>query len=97
MKIDFAAINAAAMNVLPALCLRWLPDGYRDGREWVARNPKRADKSAGSFKVNLATGKWADFASGDRGGDVVSLAAFLGEMGQGDAARALGDMLGVGR
>ena len=53
-------------------------DGRQEGREWVALNPTRADKNCGSFRVNLDTGAWADFADGDaRGNDVVSLYAYL--------------------
>ncbi len=94
-RIDFGAINAAALPALPTLLRRWLPDGRQVGRENVARNPRRADKRAGSFKVNTRTGRWADFATGDAGGDVVSLAAYLSGTGQAEAARALADMLGV--
>ncbi len=94
-RLDFDRINRAALAVLPALVARWLPDGHREGGEWVARNPRRADRRPGSFRVNLATGKWADFATGDRGGDVVSLAAYLGGIGQAEAARNLADMLGM--
>ena len=43
----------------------------------MARNPTRPDRRPGSFKINLTTGRWADFATGDRGGDPVSLAAYL--------------------
>lgn len=93
--IDFERINAAALARLPELLRRWLPDGRELGGEYVARNPRRADRRPGSFKVNMATGRWADFATGDRGGDVISLAAYLGNIGQGDAARALADMLGL--
>ena len=93
---DFAAINNAALPVLPALVVRWLPDGRRQGCEWVARNPCRVDRRPGSFRVNLQTGRWADFALEDvRGGDPVSLAAYLSGQSQSDAARALADMLGV--
>lgn len=95
MKLDFERINAAALPVLPALAARWLPDGRREGHEWVARNPRRADRKPGSFRVNLNSGKWADFATNDRGGDVISLAAFLSGVGQADAARELAKMLGV--
>jgi hypothetical protein len=28
-------------------------------------------KRAGSFKVSLQTGRWADFATGDKGSDAV--------------------------
>ncbi len=93
--VDFVAINDAALAALPALLRRWLPDGAVRGHEFVARNPRRADRTAGSFSVNLNTGRWADFATGDAGGDVISLAAYLGGISQGDAARRLGEMLGV--
>ena len=93
--IDFDGINRAALAVLPSLCARWLPDGRQEGREWVARNPTRADRNPGSFRINLSTGRWGDFATGDRGGDVVSLAAFLTGTGQADAARNLATMIGA--
>jgi hypothetical protein len=92
--IDFETINRAALSRLPDLCARWMPDGQRRGHEYIARNPLRADRSAGSFSVNLITGRWADFAVGARGGDPVSLAAYLSGLGQADAARRLADMLG---
>jgi hypothetical protein len=95
-RIDFDAINRAALAILPSLLGRWLPGGRRRGREYVARNPKRADRRPGSFAINLSTGRWADFATGDRGGDIVALAAYLHDLSQGDAARRLAEMLGVG-
>ena len=94
-RLDFEAINRAAVASLPALLRRWLPDGRFAGREYEARNPTRADRRPGSFRVNISTGKWADFATGDVGGDVVSLAAYLSGTGQAEAARALADMLGL--
>ncbi|MCH7540796.1 MAG: hypothetical protein IH999_10440 [Proteobacteria bacterium] len=94
-RLDFAAINRAALANLPAVLARWLPGGRTEGREYVARNPTRADRHLGSFKVNVRTGRWADFATGDRGGDVVSLVAYLASCKQGEAARRLADMLGV--
>ena len=94
-KIDFKAINAAALAQLPALCAHWLPDGKRRGREYVARNPRREDRRAGSFSVNLETGRWADFAIGVRGGDPIALLAYLSGLGQAAAARRLAAMLGV--
>jgi hypothetical protein len=93
--LDFAAINSAALSALPMLCARWMPDGKRVGREYVAKNPTRADKRAGSFKVNLQTGRWADFATGDKGGDAVSLAAYLFKLRQSEAARRLAGALGI--
>ena len=94
-RVDFAAINAAALpNLLPIL-ERWLPNGKQQGKEYLALNPHRIDKRLGSFRINLRTGRWADFATNDRGGDVVSLAAFLFKLSQVEAARRLADMLGV--
>jgi hypothetical protein len=62
----------------------------------VARNPTRTDRSPGSFKVNLHTGRWADFATGDKGSDAISLAAYLFGLKQSEAARRIADMLGIG-
>ena len=95
-KIDFPAINRAALGALPVLLARWLPDGRRIGVEWVAKNPRRTDNHAGSFKINMQSGRWGDFASDARGGDVISLAAYLSNMKQGEAAHRLAAMLGMG-
>lgn len=95
-RIDFERINRAALVALPALLGRWLPDGKREGHEWVARNPRRGDREPGSFKVNMNTCRWSDFATGDRGGDPVSLAAYLFNIRQGEAAARLAAMLGLG-
>jgi hypothetical protein len=93
--IDFAHINRAALAILPHLLARWLPGGQRRGREYVVRNPRRSDRRPGSFSINLTTGRWADFATGDRGGDVISLTAYLHDVSQVEAARRLAAMLGV--
>jgi hypothetical protein len=45
--------------------------------------------------VNLVTGRWADFAVDARGGDPISLAAYLWGLSQSEAARRLALMLGV--
>jgi hypothetical protein len=92
---NYDAIGSAALKSLPLIVLRWLPDGRREGREWVARNPKRSDRHLGSFKINLKTGQWADFATGDKGGDVISLAAYLHGLTQSDAASKISEMLGL--
>lgn len=94
-QVDFAAIRRAALPSLPALLQRWLSEGRREGHEWVARNPRRDDHRPGSFKINLRTGRWADFATGDKGGDVISLAAFLFSISQAEAARRLAVLLGI--
>lgn len=44
----------------------------------------------------MQTGRWGDFATGDGGRDVVSLAAYLSHLGQVEAAEKLSGMLGIG-
>lgn len=97
-RIDFRKVNDAAIRSLPLILLRWLPDGKHIAGEYVARNPTRNDAQPGSFKIKLngsKAGVWSDFATGDRGGDPVSLAAYLHNLSQADAARQLAQMLGV--
>lgn len=92
---DYAAIADTALRSSHAVIGRWLPEGKRQGREYLARNPRRTDHKPGSFSVNLDTGAWADFASGDKGGDLVSLVAYLDGTRQGPAAVALANFLGM--
>ena len=94
-SIDFGNINRVALGALPQLLTKWLPRGRREGVEYVALNPRRCDRRLGSFRVNLRSGKWADFACGAGGGDVVSLAAYLAGIGQREAAERLARMLGI--
>ena len=94
-RIAFARIAAEAAAHAESICARWLPGGHREAGEWVARNPRRPDRRLGSFKVNLRSGKWGDFATGDRGGDLIALGAYLFDLDQAEAARRVADMLGV--
>ena len=73
-----------------------LPNGRRAGREYVALNPRRVDRSIGSFRINLNTGQWKDFATDDRGGDLIALVAWALDVRQGEAARRLAGFLGIG-
>ncbi len=93
--VNFDRINQAALADLPSALCSWLPDGKVIGEELVARNPTRADRRAGSFKINLRSGRWADFATCDRGSDPVSLVAYLCNTGQVEAARRLAAVLGI--
>jgi hypothetical protein len=93
--VNFAAVNRAALGQLPEILARWLPGGRIEGREYVARNPTRRDRQPGSFKINLNNGRWADWASGDKGGDPISLAAHLAGCSQVEAAHRLAAMLGI--
>lgn len=94
-RIDFGRVNRAALASAVAVVRGLLPEGRLEGHEYVARNPLRPDRRLGSFKVNVSTGRWADFATGDGGGDLVSLAAFVAGLPQREAAIRLAESMGV--
>lgn len=95
-RIDFEGLNtkllAQAREMLPA----WLPGGRIKGREYFCAGLQGGAGKAGegSCKVNVATGRWSDFATGEKGGDLVSLYAAIHRLGQGEAAKQLADGLG---
>ncbi|MDB5491911.1 MAG: uncharacterized protein JWO78_1760 [Micavibrio sp.] len=86
-KPSFVEVNAQALEVFPSLLARWLPEGKIVGQEYIALNPTRDDENLGSFKINLKTGRWCDFATDDKGSDIISLAAYLFRSTQGEALR----------
>lgn len=88
-------VAAVALHSAEILVPEWLPEGRQQAAEWVCRNPTRADRHAGSFSVSLVDGCWHDFATGDGGGDLVSLYAYLWNVRQTDAARMVADRLGL--
>ena len=94
MQSDFKTIadlaKSSSLMVVSYLC----PYGKREGHEWVALNPMRSDTKPGSFKINLTTGKWGDFATGDRGGDLIALWAYIKGTTQYEALRELHNWLG---
>ncbi len=95
-SLAFRRIADAALGSSDSIVRRWLPEGRASGPEWVARNPKRTDNRPGSFKVNLSTGRWGEFAEhGAAGGDLISLAAYLFDLDQAEAARRVAEMVGV--
>lgn len=96
-RLDFRGIAQSALPHALALLRRWLPDGRVQGHEFICLNPKREDRSPGSFKINLVTGRWADFACGASGGDLISLAAYLFSIPMAEAAKRISVMLRGGQ
>ena len=95
MNSIFVKVKAAAQPRLVDIIRHWLPGGQVLGQEYVVRNPRRADRRPGSFSINTHTGAWADFATGDKGRDIISLAAYLAGCSQYEAALKMAGMLGV--
>lgn len=72
---DFAELKAMLLSSLDSLVRHYFADGHKAGNYWIARNPSRADGSAGSFWIWLRgakAGGWCDAASGQKG-DVINL------------------------
>lgn len=78
---DLAEIKLMLQAQIVALCKHLLPPpgGHRAGNYWMAKNPTRHDKHAGSFWVSIAggaAGAWRDEATGDKG-DVIKLIQYI--------------------
>ncbi len=90
-------VAACALNHSAMLVPEWLPDGKRHKNDWIAKNPVRGDRHAGSFSVSLVLGRWHDFADNTaKGGDLVGLYAYLKGCPQLQAAQAIDSRLGLG-
>ncbi len=95
-ELDFKAIAARALDQIEAVCAHWLPAGKKAGHEWEIGD--RHGTAGKSLKVHLSgskAGQWADFAAGDKGGDLVALVAYVDGCPQADAARKLAEFLGM--
>ncbi|WP_236191900.1 DUF927 domain-containing protein [Pseudomonas paraglycinae] len=94
---SFADIKAASLKDIERVLAYWLPNGKRvdGGKEYTAPNPTRIDKRAGSLKINLNKGTWADFATGDKGGDLIDLVRYLDGGTDVEACAKLTELLSV--
>lgn len=84
--INFDLTKVLALECIYEILDHWLPDGKQQGCQYVAYNPTRDDGRLGSFQINTESGKWADFATEYRGGDLISLVAYVDTIGKTDAA-----------
>lgn len=94
-KLDFDKINAEAMALFASLVRTWLPDGSLQGREWMPRNPTRNDRHPGSFLINIDTGCFYDFATGEGGRGAIALYAYINKVSYYKAAEMLAHELGI--
>jgi len=94
---SFADVKAAALKDIDRVLSRWLPNGKRvdGGKEYTAPNPTRSDKRAGSLKISLSKGTWSDFATGDKGGDLIDLVRYLDGGTDIEACNQLAELLNV--
>lgn len=94
MENNIKQVAQAALTSIDSVLHHWCPGGKRQGHEYVVLNPTRHDHQVGSFSINLNTGAWADFATGDKGGDLVALVAYIDGVKMGEAAKQLAAFLG---
>jgi Protein of unknown function (DUF3987) len=93
--IDFKSIAVAALRSARSLLPNLISGGEFSSTEYIVRNPSRADNTPGSFSINWQTGRWSDFATGAKGGDVISWYAHARGLEQTEAARQIAERLGV--
>jgi putative DNA primase/helicase len=92
--IPFDHIRGVALTQAARLLADWFPNGRVVGREFKVGNI--AGDPGESLSVNLNTGKWADFAAGISGNDLIGVrAAMKHSADRTTAARELGLMLGI--
>lgn len=70
-RFDFEEIASDLLSRAEGFVAELLPNGQREGHEWVVGD--LSGNPGDSCKINLRNGKWGDFATGDIGGDLLSL------------------------
>jgi len=86
-SIDFQQLTRDLLSRANYLVPSWLPGGKLQGREYQCAD--FSGRPGKSLSVNIDNGKWADFATGDAGGDLISLYAAIKGVGQVEAAKDL--------
>lgn len=82
--INFTALAEALLARAGQLVPEWLPGGVVRGHEYVCGS--LSGGSGTSCSVNLVTGKWSDFSTGECGGDLLGLYAGIHDLSMGKAA-----------
>ena len=99
MASDFIGKVAAAAlaDFDGAMGFLALSGGKNSGREYLPINPTRNDHKPGSLSINRDSGAWSEFATDDKGGDLVALAAYVLGCRQIEAGERLADYLGIAK
>lgn len=87
--INFHALNEALLDRAESLVPMWLPGGKKRNHEWVCAGLSGGDGTSCSINITgdrKKRGHWADFATDDRGKDLISLYASIHGLDQGKAA-----------
>ncbi len=82
--IKFDALAKELLSRAESLLEQWLPGGVRRGHEYVCSSVRGGEGT--SCSVNVNTGMWSDFSTGEKGGDLISLYAACNDLSSGKAA-----------
>lgn len=97
-SIDYERIDRVALSNARELAPEIVPDGHFEGNNYVARNPTRDDKNAGSFSFNVTNGMWAEFAGAGKkesGRGLISYKAYAHQLEPHKSAMALAERLKI--
>lgn len=85
--IQFGALADALLQSIDRLVPAWLPGGEQQGHEYKCGS--LAGGKGDSCSVNMISGKWSDFATGESGRDLLDLYAGIHGLTKGRAAIAV--------
>lgn len=80
---DFSGLALFLVGRALALLQEWLSAGKLQGKEFVCGNLRGEPGS--SLSINILTGQWSDFSTGEKGGDLTSLYAAIHGIAQKEA------------
>lgn len=86
-QIDFEGLATFLLQRIRDVLPVWLPGGHMIGHEYCCGDLRGGQGK--SCKININTGRWADFASDVKGGDLISLYAAVQGSNQKDSALEL--------
>lgn len=90
---NFIIINNYLLSNISYFLAQWLPSGRKIGNEYKCGSLQ--GEPGKSLCINMQTGKWSDFATGESGGDLISLYAGIYSLSQGDALKKLADLCNI--
>ena len=90
MALDFPTLAQILLSRARELLFQWLPGGRFVGVEYTCSSLMGG--LGNSCKINVKSGKWCDFSTDERGGDLISLYAAINRISQGDAYKQLADI-----
>lgn len=86
-RLDFEGLNNVLRGTAHSFLIDLFPGGDLKGREYMVGDLQGGDGD--SLRININTGKWSDFATGESGGDLISLYAAAKGLNQGQAFKEL--------